>query len=278
MVRAAGLQLPAGVIVAPHWEHLSAEEIYARLASEDQAASMSLALFDLSLEMSDSMRKDPILDESALSARWRIATQPARIVSRNAIRGQAGGEAGDWGREWRAAHDPRVDWRQLLWQEIATTPTDYEGYDRRLIWTGTYVDSVAMGQSYIAVCVDTSASISKRDLDDFATEIAGLLSAYPHMRCDLFFCDVDLKGPLPMRDSFNLPAARGGGGIDLRAFFRWIETELGTGAPGPDKLVFFTDGYGPLPDQAPSIPTVWVVPEAGLETERFPFGLVVKLN
>ena len=41
-------------------------------------------------------------------------------------------------------------------------------------------------------------------------------------------------------------------------------------------MIYMTDGYGDFPDECP-IPTLWAVPESGLDSERFPFGEVLRI-
>ena len=41
--------------------------------------------------------------------------------------------------------------------------------------------------------------------------------------------------------------------------------------------IYLTDGYGPFPDPAPKLPTLWVVTPGGLALEKFPFGERVRL-
>ncbi len=41
-------------------------------------------------------------------------------------------------------------------------------------------------------------------------------------------------------------------------------------------MIYMTNGYGDFPDEC-SIPTLWAVPESGLDSERFPFGEVLRI-
>jgi hypothetical protein len=97
--------------------------------------------------------------------------------------------------------------------------------------------------------------------------------AYPHIRGRLFFADAELYGPHEFAANVALPEATGGGGTDFRPFFEWVE------ASGDEKLaIYFTDGYGQFPNNAPSVKTLWVVLSGGLETGTFPFGQVARMG
>jgi len=41
--------------------------------------------------------------------------------------------------------------------------------------------------------------------------------------------------------------------------------------------VYLTDGYGDFPRDKPNLPVLWVVVPGGLDTDKFPFGEVVKI-
>ena len=54
-----------------------------------------------------------------------------------------------------------------------------------------------MSESITAeVCIDTSASIDNEQLDQFFGELKGILSSYPHVRVNLYYCDTELFGPV----------------------------------------------------------------------------------
>jgi len=62
----------------------------------------------------------------------------------------------------------------------------------------------------------------------------------------------------------------GGGGTDFRPCFEWVEESH----IQPQILVFLTDLYGTLPDQAPPHPVLW----ASTGSQRAPFGQVVPMQ
>lgn len=42
--------------------------------------------------------------------------------------------------------------------------------------------------------------------------------------------------------------------------------------------IYFTDGYGSFPKTPPETPVLWVVVPGGLESIRFPFGEVARMQ
>src|SRR5688500_19738135 len=47
----------------------------------------------------------------------------------------------------------------------------------------------------VLLAVDTSGSIDQRAVNVFLSEVRGILRAYPHLRCDLYYADAEVYGP-----------------------------------------------------------------------------------
>src|SRR5699024_7110524 len=62
---------------------------------------------------------------------------------------------------------------------------------------------------------------------------------------------------------------RGGGGTDFRPVFQRLEEQP------PKAVVFLTDGYGPVPEEPPEYPVLWVLTPDGMAPA--PWGEVVEL-
>jgi len=67
----------------------------------------------------------------------------------------------------------------------------------------------------------------------------------------------------------------GRGGTDFRPVFESVAEEAVVKGYLPDCLIYFTDGFGSFPKEAPSYPVLWIVVEEGIE--EFPFGEVLCL-
>jgi predicted metal-dependent peptidase len=106
----------------------------------------------------------------------------------------------------------------------------------------------------VAVVVDTSGSMGKRELAEALQEIDGILKA---TRTKLRVVSCDLK----VQDAGKIQRAadaakllKGGGGTDFRPAFDYLQQHK------PGVTVFVTDGYGPAPDAAPRwTDTVWLL-------------------
>ena len=157
----------------------------------------------------------------------------------------------------------------------------FRSIDRRHVWQGLYLETLESESADVDVCIDTSGSVDGAQLDRFLSELRGIVRAYPGVRCRLFYADAACHGPHELEADTPVPAPVGGGGTDFRPFFRAVlaprrddrRQEHGR----PPLAVYLTDGIGTFPEAPPSVPVLWVVTPGGLQSERFPFGEVVRM-
>lgn len=285
-------QLPAGSIRVPDWEHLSVEEIYDLLPHRGTA--MTLPVPDLLTVRPTQTSGDRDADASAgresqkadsgnelmglherqaLEAHWKQAIQQAQVVARSQTRGDL--PAGI-SRHLLAVAEPELDWRNQLWRYLVHTPNDYCGFDRRFFHQGLYLDWLEGESVEVFCCIDTSGSVGEEELSMFMGELRGILSAYPMLRCQLWYSDADCYGPYPLEADSEIPAPEGGGGTDFCPFFRAVAETWSRYQQVVS--VYLTDGYGSFPEIEPELPVLWVVIPGGLESSEFPFGDVVRLR
>ena len=109
----------------------------------------------------------------------------------------------------------------------------------------------------------------------FLSEVRGILSSYPHLKCDLYYADAVIDGPYELDPNSQIPSPQGGGGTSFIPFFDRVAENwdgMGTGV-----CVYLTDGHGSFPKNPPQLPVLWVVTPGGLDLDRFPFGEAVRL-
>ena len=184
---------------------------------------------------------------------------------------------GGIGKEIEAVLEPEVDWRSALWKFVSKTPSDFHDLDRRFVYKKLYLEGL-MTESVIAdVCIDTSGSISNEQLEQFMGELNGILSSYPNIKVNLYYCDTELFGPYELGNNSKIPAAQGFGGTSFVPFFEAIEKK-DVGFTDINRVaVYLTDGYGDFPEDC-SIPTLWLATHDALETSAFPFGQVIRIS
>ncbi|GIV03822.1 MAG: hydrolase [Fimbriimonadales bacterium] len=189
-------------------------------------------------------------------AEWKVAVAQAAHAAK-----QTGHLPGDIERMLEELFEPVLPWRSILRRFMTEKRNDdfsWRRGNRRFITQGLYLPSRlsddAMGE--IVVVIDTSGSISQKELTQFGNEVKGIVDEVRPSKVRVIYCDsriahIDEFGP----DDDLQFAARGGGGTDFRPPFRWLEEHQIV----PRALVYLTDGYGPFPEQEPDFPTLWCI-------------------
>jgi predicted metal-dependent peptidase len=178
-------------------------------------------------------------------------------------------------REINKILNAELDWRWVLWNFVVRTPSDFEGFDRRFMHQGLYLDKLESDRLNVMVAVDTSGSIKEAELTRFVSELVAITSAYHVINVIFYYVDAEIYGPYELEVGMKTSTPRGGGGTDFSVFYDKVVNNYD--ANELDVIVYFTDGYGHFPQEVPSIETLWVVTSGGLETEHFPFGQVARL-
>lgn len=283
------LRLPSGAIREPKLEHLSVEEIYELLQKRKPSQRPQLPLADLmasgpdgaasSMEAGKERGDSASIPEAAglqerqeLEAHWKQAIMQSRVLAQSQGKGDL--PAGIQ-RQLDEIASPQLDWRSQLWRYLVHTPNDYSGFDRRFIHQGLYLDHLEGESVEVYCCIDTSGSVGEDELRLFMGELRGILSAYPLLRCWLYYADASCYGPYELQADSDIPAPEGGGGTDFRPFFKKVAKHWSREKQAV--CVYLTDGYGDFPKQEPELPTLWVVVPGGLEDKEFPWGEVVRL-
>lgn len=277
-----GFELPEGSIRDPKLEHLSVEEIYEILLPN--TTFYCLSLIDLLNQAPGDISQEELFGggdgsslgqakQAALEAHWKNAMQQAMVVARSS--NSQGSIPACMQRELGALTQAQLDWRSYLWRYLVRTPTDFTGFDRRFIGRKLYLEALEGESVQVFVAVDTSGSICDEQMRSFLSEVLGILSAYPHLECQLYYADAEAYGPYSLDANREIPKPVGGGGTSFVPFFEKVAEKQDWYSNGV--CVYLTDGYGDFPTQAPALPVLWVVTPGGLALEEFPFGEAVRL-
>lgn len=167
---------------------------------------------NLEVELTGSIQEHK---QGELKAYWQNAMQQANIVARTSNQGKlpAGME-----RQFKELQSAQIDWRTYLWRYLVQTPTDFQGFDRRFISHGLYLDTLAGESVQVYVCIDTSGSISDHQMNLFCSELQGILGAYPHLQCQLYYADANIYGGYELKANDDIPKPIGGGGTSFIPF------------------------------------------------------------
>lgn len=155
--------------------------------------------------------------------------------------------------------EPIINWAEILRRFMTEKAQDdftWSRGNRRFIAQGLYLPSrTSEGAGEIAVAIDTSGSIGQKELDEFASEVQGIIKDVRPSKLYVIYCDAEINHVdefAPEDDIFF--KLHGGGGTDFRPPFQWLEDNQIT----PKCFVYLTDGYGPFPDE-PEYPAMWAI-------------------
>lgn len=269
ILKNAGFDLPEGKFDGAQYTGMTAEHIYTLLPEEDkddkgngggdgQGNGGGDPGGDGGVEDSPQSQNGggSQSQQNHEEAEWKVAVAQAAHVAK-----QAGRLPGEIERMMEELFVPQLPWKDILRRFMTEKCIDdfsWKKGNRRFIAQGLYLPSRqsddAMGE--MVVCIDTSGSIGQKELNEFGSEIKGIVDEVRPNKVRVIYCDsriahIDEFGP----DDDLQFAAHGGGGTDFRPPFAWLEEQQIV----PRALVYLTDGYGPFPEDEPQFPTLWCI-------------------
>jgi predicted metal-dependent peptidase len=174
--------------------------------------------------------------------------------------------------------EPKMDWRQLVQQEIQSiVRNDYSftRVNRKSMHSGAILPGMKEATTIdVAISIDMSGSIGEEDATVFLSEIKGIMDQYEDFRINLWCFDTEIYNwkTITHDEGHELEeyVPEGGGGTDFEANWRFME-ENGI---QPKKFIMFTDGYpcGGWGDED-YCDTIFIV--KGNTTAQAPFGQTV---
>ena len=321
-----GFVLPAGALIDPAFNNLSAEEIYARLlqrrsdehgATKPQQQTNAGGGTDTGPQGTDgTMPSAPKPDPSHQPVPDQCGRTKGEAAGPASVRPGGFGEVWDatdehgqtaspaenrrqehewgiaaeqalrsakaWGHEPTGIERPlsdsrqsQQDWRAILRDFVAaTTPADYRWTppNRRYIASGLYLPSVErQGVGEIVIAVDTSGSIGKLELEQFAGEISAISEEAQPEAIHVVYCDAAVQCAQQFGPSEPVRLEpRGGGGTDFRPAFDWVsENNI-----APVCFIYLTDLCCHSYPEAPEYPVLWVTDSR----RTVPFGETLRIG
>lgn len=179
--------------------------------------------------------------------------------------------------------EPQIDWRVILNNFVQTNIIDYSFIppDRRFSDSDFILPDFNVPENVvknILFMVDTSGSMSKKDITDCYTEIKGAIDTYNgKLEGYLGFFDACVKEIKPFEQDFDVTKVKptGGGGTDFSSIFKYINENMSD--MEIESIIILTDGYASFPDEseAKGIPVLWVINN---KEQTPPFGKIARIN
>jgi predicted metal-dependent peptidase len=206
---------------------------------------------------------------------WRDVLNKASTISKSKSYGLRGAGLG---RIFKEFMEPTINWRDALYKYITAARTDFEGFDRRFVHSGQYLDDLGGGKIRVMVFMDTSASVNEELLGEFIAEIRFAVGSLPQISGEMWCFDATLYPLGDILEVLYTPKITGGGGTSftepLEMSIKAAEEDITTQVVS----IIFTDGYAqlkPLPE--PDGPVVWCISPGGVDSDRLPFGEVLRI-
>jgi len=177
--------------------------------------------------------------------------------------------------------EPRMNWRQLLRQQIQSTiRSDYTwARPSRKGWhTGAVLPGTNLAETIdVCVAIDTSGSISDSQVVDFLSEVKGIMEEYKDFNMKVWTFDTSVHNPVDYNAYDNDISAykiTGGGGTEFMCNWDFMKENDIT----PKKLIVFSDmeAFGSFGDPD-YCDTLFVSNNSHREIEA-PFGITVQYD
>lgn len=183
---------------------------------------------------------------------------------------------------------PQVQWKSILlkYMKQHTVPVDwsYQKPHKKSKLLGVYMPNVLKESCEVEIVIDTSGSITNKELSEFMTEVVAISNSMNHVKMNVSFWDAKLASRYEL-DSASLPEIlrmrpAGGGGTDMEGALDWIK-ENNREVP---VAIVLTDGYTSFNKHRNSFPfeVIWVVTKNGYSEqdmrEIIPYGMKIKMD
>jgi predicted metal-dependent peptidase len=273
-----GVPIPQGANFNEAFQGMYAEEIYEALketfyngiedAFDDENAAPqhdipgSNGTDDDSSAYSNTGAIEDELDAQTESE-WQYAASVAQEVAQRKSATPSGME-----RLGKKVRTSDIDWRFELYNAVNRHMRNNYAFmppNKKHIWRGIALPSLASDTLSLCVAVDTSGSIDEALLGAFIGEFKSIMTNFPSVRIELIIADARVHGHYTFQggEKMEFPL-KGGGGTDYRPVFEYIDANL----PMTTMLLYFTDGDGWFPRISPGYEVLWALSR----TAKVPFG------
>jgi len=259
--------------------HYTAEEVYEMFSSLSASRRKQLKH-----GFADDHSRWGTADDEALDALWKNRIRDALEACRTRG-GQTGRGTIPLGVERKIEElmHPRTDWRVLLNDFVQEEVTDYSFLppDRRFSDSPFLLPDFNETETTvknILFMIDTSASMSKKEITQAYSEIKGAIDQFGgNLEGWLGFFDAAVVPPIPFTDEneFRIIRPKGGGGTDFGVIFDYIRREMAEQELA--SIIILTDGCAPFPEEsaAMGIPVLWMINNNYVEP---PWGKVAVMD
>lgn len=267
---AEGFELPEGVLNDKQFSGMTTESVYEKIR-DDKQYTQKAAGHGKGKNWDIGQVLETPGDKAQVESEWKVALQQAAQAAKAQGKLPAAIK-----RLVQEILYPKLPWREILRQFVehnARNDYSWQRINRRYQHLGVLLPGIQSDNlENLAVAIDTSGSISEKDLADFAGELSGILAQYD-TECRVIYCDATVHKVDVFRSGDPIQLnPQGGGGTDFRPVFEYCDQNP------PKCLVFMTDLMGSFPESAPGYPVLWVTNRDTNSETGVPFGAVCTIK
>lgn len=204
---------------------------------------------------------------------WKDVLNKAMTIARSKNAGPIG--AG-MSRIFKEFLEPTINWKDVLYKYITAARSDFEGFDRRMIYQGMYLDDLGGGKIKVALFMDTSGSVDEELLSEFFAEVKFAVNAFPNTEGEMWYFDTELYPEGDIRD-IDKPQIKGGGGTSFAPVMKKLQEIHEEDSSSQVLGIIFTDGYAPMNIPQPDCGVLWCISPGGVADNYFDFGDIVRI-
>ena len=279
IIKDNAISLPKEAIYDDDLKHLGVREIYSILKNKQKEDEnyVSDKYGDGDVNECLKPNKQTAQEEGKVSAKskWENIINKAKTIAQMK---QAGVKGSGMARVFKELLDPTINWKDALYKYVTQSRADFEGYDRRFIHDGMYIDDVGGNKVHIAAFVDTSGSVDEELLQNFLSELFFAINSTRGTTGYLYYFDTELYPQGNIEDLDGVPEPVGLGGTS----FVPIMSELNKIATENSHVqtvgIIYTDGYAPMTWKEPETPILWCISPGGVKEDAIKYGDVVRIE
>ena len=279
IIKDNAISLPKEAIYDDDLKHLSVREIYSILKQKQKEDENYLQDKYGDGEVNECLQKSSeqkgTSQREANSEKWKNIINKAKTISKMK---QAGLKGSGLARVFKELLEPTINWKDALYKYITQSRADFEGYDRRFVHDGMYIDDVGGNKVHVAAFVDTSGSVDEELLQNFLSELFFAINSTRGTTGYLYYFDTELYPQGNIEDLDGVPKPVGLGGTSFVPIMKELNKISSENSHTSTVGIIYTDGFAPMTWEEPETPLLWCISPGGVKEENIKYGDVVRIE
>ncbi len=275
------ISLPKEAIYDDDLKHLGVREIYSILKDKQSKDENYLKDKYGEEDVNECLRKEKQTGNSdreskeANKEKWKNIINKAKTIAKMK---QAGVKGSGMARVFKELLEPTINWKDALYKYITQSRADFEGYDRRFVHDGMYIDDVGGNKVHVAAFVDTSGSVDEELLRNFLSELFFAINSTRGTTGYLYYFDTELYPQGNIEDLNGVPKPVGLGGTSFVPIMKELNKISSENSHTNTVGIIYTDGFAPMTWEEPETPLLWCISPGGIKEDNIKYGDVVRIE